>query len=77
MVFSQVVIEKFANYFEVELRRSPVSRGGFVMDARDAVDRCDERTIGVVAILGSTYTGHFDDVSRLNSLLQRRNEEKG
>ena len=38
---------------------------------------CDENTIGVVAIAGSTYTGHVEDVLGLNSVLDKLQEEKG
>lgn len=34
-----------------------------------------ENTIGVAAILGSTFTGHYDDISLLDSLLTRKCEE--
>jgi hypothetical protein len=34
-------------------------------------------TPGVVAILGTTYTGHFYDVEELDALLEARNKETG
>ena len=30
---------------------------------------CDENTIGVVAILGTTYSGHFEDVTAIDAAL--------
>ena len=30
-------------------------------------EACDENTIGVVAILGTTYSGHFEDVAAIDA----------
>jgi glutamate decarboxylase len=38
---------------------------------------CDENTIGVYLILGSTYTGHFEDVEGMSKELDKIQEEKG
>lgn len=65
----QVVIEKFTNYFDVELRKVPVTGANPRLRADVAAQHCDENTIGVVALLGSTYTGHFDDVEGLSKEL--------
>ncbi|GJP53108.1 hypothetical protein CLOM_g12240 [Closterium sp. NIES-68] len=67
---THVVVEKFANYFEVELRMVPVTPDCPCLRVREAVQRCDDRTIGVVPILGSTYTGHFEDVQGLDEGLR-------
>src|SRR5262245_14324443 len=53
----QVVWEKFCRYFEVEPRYLPMSNDRFVITPEQVVEAVDEDTIGVVAILGSTYTG--------------------
>ena len=42
----------------------------FVMTPEAAVAACDERTIGVCAIVGSTYNGAFEDVATLSALLE-------
>lgn len=49
----------------------------YVMDPAKAVEMCDENTICVSAILGSTYNGEFEDVETLNNLLEKKNKEKG
>lgn len=49
----------------------------FTLNPKEAVALVDENTIGVVAILGSTYTGHYEDVEGLNDLLEKRNQELG
>lgn len=43
--------------------------GPYVMDLAKVVELVDENTIGVCVILGSTYTGDFDDVKEVNQLL--------
>jgi glutamate decarboxylase len=53
----QVCWEKFANYWDVEMRLVPMEGDRFTLSAEEAVKRCDENTIGVVAILGSTFDG--------------------
>jgi glutamate decarboxylase len=51
----QICWEKFANYWDVEMRLVPMDGDRFHLSADEAVARCDENTIGVVAILGSTF----------------------
>ncbi|KAG0523914.1 hypothetical protein BDA96_07G164000 [Sorghum bicolor] len=73
----QVCWEKFARYFEVELKEVKLSEGYYVMDPVKAVEMVDENTICVAAILGSTLTGEFEDVKLLNDLLTKKNKETG
>ncbi|KAG2391365.1 Glutamate decarboxylase [Vigna angularis] len=73
----QVCWEKFARYFEVELKEVKLSDGYFVMDPDKAVEMVDENTICVAAILGSTLNGEFEDVKRLNDLLLEKNQTTG
>jgi glutamate decarboxylase len=73
----QVCWEKFARYFEVELREVKLKEDYYIMDPAKAVELCDENTICVCAILGSTYNGEFEDVQLLNDLLSEKNAEKG
>ncbi|KAM0871568.1 hypothetical protein ACQ4PT_039309 [Festuca glaucescens] len=70
----QVCWEKFARYFEVELKEVKLSEGCYVMDPDKAVEIVDENTICVAAILGSTLTSEFEDVKRLNDLLAAKNK---
>ncbi|KAH6900950.1 glutamate decarboxylase [Coprinopsis sp. MPI-PUGE-AT-0042] len=66
---AQVALEKFARYFDVECRLVPVkAENGFIMNPQDAIPYIDENTIGVIVILGSTYTGHFEDVALMGKL---------
>ncbi len=73
----QVVWEKFCRYWEVEARYVPVTKDCFTVDPKDAVAAVDENTIGVVAILGTTFTGEFEPVEALHDLLVERNAATG
>ncbi|KHN39493.1 Glutamate decarboxylase 1 [Glycine soja] len=73
----QVCWEKFARYFEVELKEVKLRDGYYVMDPEKAVEMVDDNTICVAAILGSTLNGEFEDVKLLNDLLVEKNKETG
>ena len=53
----QVVWEKFCRYFDVEPKYLPMEHGRYVITPEQVRDAVDENTIGVVAILGTTFTG--------------------
>ena len=61
-----------ARYFEVEEKYVYCTDTRFVLDAEEAVDLVDENTIGICVILGSTYTGHYEDVKAVNDLLVKK-----
>ena len=65
--------EKATNYFEIEMRVAPLKRDRYWSVAEDLLPLVDETTIGVVCILGSTYTGHFDDVGGISKALEEYN----
>jgi glutamate decarboxylase len=65
----QVCWDKFCNYFEVEPRFAPMDGERFHLDAEQAVRLCDENTIGVVAILGSTFDGSYEPVAEIAAAL--------
>ncbi|GAA5815830.1 hypothetical protein MFLAVUS_009346 [Mucor flavus] len=70
----QVAWHKATRYLEIESREVGCTEELLYMDPHKAVDLVDENTIGVCAILGSTYTGHYEDVQTLNTLLEAKNE---
>jgi glutamate decarboxylase len=72
-----VVWEKFCRYFDVEPRIVPLQDDKFVIGPEDVEPHVDENTIGVAAVVGTTFTGHADDVRGINALLLRIKEEKG
>jgi glutamate decarboxylase len=64
-----VVWEKFCRYFDVEPRIVPLQEGKYVIGPEDVEPHVDENTIGVAAVLGTTFTGHADDIVGINDLL--------
>ncbi|MGG0290709.1 glutamate decarboxylase [Bacillus pacificus] len=72
IVFSsavQVVWEKFANYWEVEPRYVNISPEHPQLDPQGVLAAVDENTIGVVPILGETYTGLYEPVAEIAKAL--------
>ncbi len=65
----QVCWEKFCRYWDVEPRIVPMSGERYHLDAAEAVARCDDNTIGVVAILGSTFDGSYEPVAEIAAAL--------
>ena len=65
----QVCWDKFCNYWEVEPRLVPMEGDRFHLSAEEAVAHCDENTIGVVAILGSTFDGSYEPVAEIAAAL--------
>lgn len=73
----QVVWEKFCRYWEVEPRYVPMEEGRYVIDEQGVLDLVDENTIGVVAILGTTYTGEFEPIEAIHDALVENNAKTG
>jgi glutamate decarboxylase len=67
----QVCWEKFCNYWEVEARLVPMAGERYHLNAEEAVRHCDENTIGVVAILGSTMDGTYEPVADIAAALDQ------
>jgi glutamate decarboxylase len=65
----QVVWEKFCRYWDVEPRFVPVGGGTTHLAPDRAAAHCDEDTIGVVAILGSTFDGTYEPVADIAAAL--------
>jgi glutamate decarboxylase len=72
-----VVWEKFCRYFDVEPRIIPLQPDKYVIGPEDVEPFVDEDTIGVAAVLGTTFTGHADDIRGINDMLIRLRDEKG
>lgn len=69
--------EKFAKYFDVESRIVPMEVGRYTISAKEISRRVDENTICVGAILGTTFTGQYDDIKGINDYLLKLKAEKG
>jgi glutamate decarboxylase len=65
----QVCWEKFANYWDVDTRLIPMEGNRFHLSAQAAAEACDENTIGVVAVLGSTFDGSYEPVAGICAAL--------
>src|SRR3954465_1817798 len=69
--------EKFCRYFDVEPRIIPLKPDRYVIGPEDVAPHVDENTIGVAAVLGTTFTGHADDIVGINTLLEEIRDEHG
>ena len=67
----QVCWEKFCRYWDVGPRIVPMEGDRFHLDAQEAVAHCDGDTIGVVAILGSTFDGSYEPVAEIAAALDQ------
>jgi glutamate decarboxylase len=72
-----VVWDKFCRYFDVEPRIIPLRPDRYVIGPEDVEPHVDENTIGVAAVLGTTFTGHADDIRGINDLLMRLVQDQG
>jgi glutamate decarboxylase len=67
----QVCWDKFCRYWEVEPRLVPMEGDRYHLTAEEAVKYVDENTIGVVAILGSTFDGSYEPVGEICAALDQ------
>jgi len=73
----QVVWEKFCRYFEVEPRYLPMAEDRYVITPEQVLAAVDEDTIGVVGILGTTYTGELEPIAEICAALDKLQRETG
>src|SRR5262249_26096149 len=73
----QVCWEKFARYFDVELREVPMDAGSYLLTPEQAVAYCDERPIAVVAPLGQTFPRPYGDVAGIAAALEELQQRTG
>lgn len=73
----QVALEKFARYFDVENRLIGVSDKDFLIDINKIEENLDENTIGIYVIVGTTFTGGFENVERISKLLDDFEKKTG
>ncbi len=73
----QVVWEKFCRYFDVEARYLPMDEDRYVITPEQVLDAVDEDTIGVVAILGTTFTGELEPIGDICAALDTLAAQKG
>ncbi len=73
----QVCWEKFCRYWDVEPRQVPMEGDRFHLGPEEAVALCDENTIGVVGILGSTFDGSYEPIKEIAAALDELEEKRG
>jgi glutamate decarboxylase len=73
----QVCWEKFCRYWEVEPRLVPMEGETYHLTAERAIDHCDQNTIGVVAIMGSTFDGSYEPVKEIADALDQFESDTG
>ncbi len=70
----QVCWEKFCVYWDIEMREVPLDQEHMSINLNKVMDYIDEYTIGIVGIMGITYTGRYDDIKGLNDLVEEYNK---
>lgn len=73
----QVVWEKFAQLWQIEMRQVPITLQYPTLDPEQALAMCDENTICIVGVEGVTWTGMNDDVEALDKALDKYNAKTG
>jgi glutamate decarboxylase len=73
----QVCWEKFARYFDVEIRQVPLIGDSLGLQPEQLAAYCDENTIGVVATLGITFTCVYEPVKALADALDTLQRDIG
>ncbi|MCX4782405.1 glutamate decarboxylase [Streptomyces sp. NBC_01264] len=73
----QVCWEKFARYFDVELRQMELLPGATGLRPEQLRAHVDENTIGVVAILGVTFTCDYEPVAEIAAELDAIQRDTG
>lgn len=70
----QVCWEKFCVYWDIEMREVPLEENKMSLNMETVMSYVDDYTIGIVGILGITYTGKFDDIKALDKLVEKYNK---
>ncbi|PKY12186.1 glutamate decarboxylase [Acidithiobacillus marinus] len=73
----QVVWEKFCRYWEIEPRYIPMKNNRYTLTPDEVLSALDENSIGVVAVLGTTFTGEFDPVKEIHDAVVGYNQQNG
>ncbi|CAK6695091.1 glutamate decarboxylase [Synechococcus sp. CCY9201] len=74
---TQVCWEKFCTYFDVEPRLVPLEQNRLHLTPEEALKQCDENTIGVVGIVGSTFDGSYEPIDALQTALDALHQRSG
>ena len=80
LIFSAAVhvsVLKLCRYFDIDARIIPLEHDRYTLNIDEVIAKCDENTCGVLAILGTTLTGEFEDIKQLNKALLKLKTDKG
>jgi glutamate decarboxylase len=73
----QICWQKFSRYWDVELREVEMSTDELCLTPERMLEQVDENTIAVVATLGVTYHGLYEDVADLAAALDDLQQRTG
>jgi len=73
----QAAWEKLFKYMDIEPKLVAPPRGSFTVDAGEIAEAIDERTIGVVCIMGNHYGGQYDPVWDVDRAVSKVNADQG
>lgn len=73
----QICWEKFCRYWDIEMRQAPMESGNYSLTAEQAIKLCDENTIGIVGVFGTTFTGEYEPIERINNAVDELNAKTG
>ncbi|MEV5888668.1 glutamate decarboxylase [Nonomuraea fuscirosea] len=68
---------KFCQYWDVEPRWIPIEEPAFTLNPARLGEVCDDNTIGVIGVLGSTQCGKYDPIEQMSAELDRLEAERG
>ena len=71
----QVCWEKFCKYWDIELRTVPMDNTHHSLNMATVMNYVDKYTIGIVGIMGITYTGEYDNIEQLDKLVESYNQQ--
>jgi glutamate decarboxylase len=74
---TQICWDKFCRYFDVEPRLVPIERDRLHLTGPEAAAQCDENTIGVVGIVGSTFDGSYEPIDEMQHCLDALQKQTG
>jgi len=74
---AQICWHKFCKYWDIEPRYIPLEEGRYHIDSDLACEACDNNTIGVVGIMGSTLDGSYEPIEELCHKLDKLQQLKG
>jgi len=73
----QAAWEKLFRYMDIEPKFVVPSKSTFTVTAEGVKAQIDDKTIGVVCIMGNHYGGQYDPVWEVDEMLTKLNKERG